>query len=56
MGGISGGNMGTQDLGSSDQALKSTLDVSLTQQKCPGDGPHRRKDLGTWELEQREPR
>lgn len=56
MGGISRENMEREDPGSSDQALKSTLDVSLTQQKSPGDGPHLRKDLRTWELEQREPR
>lgn len=55
MGGISRGNMGREDLGPSYQALESSLDVSLTQQKSPEDGPHLRKDLGTWKLEQREP-
>lgn len=47
--------MGREDLGPSYQALESSLDVSLTQQKSPEDGPHLRKDLGTWKLEQREP-
>lgn len=47
MGGISRGDgLGRENLGSSSQALESSLDVSLTQQKVPGDGPHPRKDLG----------
>lgn len=37
---------GEENLGSSSQALESSLDVSLTQQKVPGGGPHQRKDLG----------
>lgn len=38
--------LGRENLGSSSQALKSSLDVSLTQQKVPGDGPPQREDLG----------
>lgn len=56
MEGISRGAMRREDLVSSSQALESSLDVSLTQQKAPGDGPYQRKDLETWKLEQREPR
>lgn len=34
---------GREDMGFSSQALESSLDVSLTQQKAPGYGPNQRK-------------